>query len=153
MSSTLARTVTIAAPASRVWALVSDLPAMGAYSPENTGGRWLDGATGPAVGAGFRGANQRGRHRWSTRVTVVACVPGEAFAFDVTSAGRPVARWSYALTATEQGCTVTETWLDQRGRVLAAIGRRVTGERDRASFTAASIEQTLAALKAHAEAG
>lgn len=150
---TLARTVTIAAPASRVWALLSDLPQMGAYSPENAGGRWLGGATGPAVGAAFKGANRRGGRRWSTRVRVVACAPGRVFAFDVSSAGRPVARWSYALTTTPSGCTVTETWLDQRGPVLAVLGRLVTGEGDREAFTAASMEQTLAAVKARAEAG
>ena len=153
MTSTLARTVTIAAPADRVWNLLSDLPAMGSYSPENAGGRWLGGATGPAVGAAFKGANSRGGRRWSTRVTVVTCDPGREFAFDVTSAGQPVARWSYALTTTGEGCTVTETWLDRRGALLAVVGKLVTGEKDREGFTAASIEQTLAALKARAEAG
>ena len=151
--STLARTVTITAPAGRVWALLSDLPQMGAYSPENTGGRWLGGATGPAVGVAFKGDNRRGGRRWSTRVTVVACEPGHLFAFDVSSVGQPVARWSYAVAPTAAGCTVTETWLDQRGRLLGALGSLITGERDRAGFTAASMEQTLAALKVRAEAG
>ena len=43
----------IAAPAEKVWALVSDLPRMGEWSPENEGGAWADGATGPAMGATF----------------------------------------------------------------------------------------------------
>ena len=153
MTNTLARTTDIAAPADHVWALISDLPSMGAYSPENTGGRWLGGATGPAVGAAFKGDNRRGGRRWSTRVTVVTCEPGQAFAFDVSSVGQAVARWSYAITTTAAGCTVTETWQDRRGALLSVVGKLVTGERDREGFTEASMEQTLAGLKARAEAG
>ena len=40
----------IAATPEVVWALVSDLPRMGDWSPENDGGEWVKGATGPAVG-------------------------------------------------------------------------------------------------------
>ncbi|HAS09465.1 MAG TPA: SRPBCC family protein, partial [Acidimicrobiaceae bacterium] len=45
----------IAAPPQRVWELISDITRMGEWSPETTGGKWLKGATGPAVGARFRG--------------------------------------------------------------------------------------------------
>ena len=67
----------IAAPAEKVWALVSDLPRMGEWSPENAGGTWAKGATGPALGAVFKGTNKNGFRRWSTTVTVVACEPGQ----------------------------------------------------------------------------
>src|SRR5277367_6047983 len=63
----------IAAPAEKVWALVSDLPRMGEWSPENAGGKWVKGATGPALGSVFQGANKNGFRRWSTTVTVVGC--------------------------------------------------------------------------------
>lgn len=52
----------IGAPAEVVYDLVSDVTRMGDYSPENTGGTWLDGATGPAVGARVTGTNEVARH-------------------------------------------------------------------------------------------
>lgn len=147
----VSRSTTVAAPAERVWELVSDLPAMGAYSPENTGGSWVAGATGPAVGAAFRGRNASGRRSWSTRSTVLRSEPGRAFAFSVKAAGLPVAEWSYDLEATADGCRLTETWTDRRGGLMVRLGRLATGVQDRQAFTAQSIEQTLAKVKAQAE--
>jgi uncharacterized protein YndB with AHSA1/START domain len=149
--TTISRSTTIAAPPEAVWELVSDLPAMGAFSPENTGGSWVGGATGPAVGASFRGHNGAGRRRWSTRSTVVRSEPGRAFAFDVAAAGMPVAQWSYELEPTAHGCRLTETWTDRRGRLMVALGRLTTGVSDRAAFTGQSIEHTLARVKVRAE--
>lgn len=146
----VSRSIDVAAPAAEVWALVSDLPAMGAFSPENTGGRWVSG-DGPAVGAVFVGSNGSGRRRWSTRCTVVRSEPGRAFSFDVSSVGLPVARWSYALEPTGDGCRLTEQWHDRRGRLVTAVGRLVTGVADRRAFTAVSIEATLQAVKDRAE--
>jgi uncharacterized protein YndB with AHSA1/START domain len=148
---TVSRSTLVAAPAQQVWELVSDLPAMGEYSPENTGGRWLRGATGPTLGAVFRGRNRRGLHRWSTRCTVTRCEPGRAFAFAVASAGLPVAEWAYQLEPEPGGCRLTETWTDRRGALVTAVGRLVSGVEDRAAFTAQSIEQTLARVTSRAE--
>lgn len=148
---TISRSTTIAAPPQAVWELVSDLPGMGAFSPENTGGSWVGGATGPAVGAAFRGRNSAGRRRWSTRSTVVRSELGRAFAFDVAVAGLPVAQWTYELEPTAEGCRLTETWTDRRGRLMVTLGRLTTGVADRAGFTAHSIEHTLERLKRRAE--
>lgn len=147
----ISRSVDVAAPADKVWALVSDLPGMGRLSPENTGGTWIKGATGPVVGARFRGSNRSGWHRWSTTVTVVRCEPGSQFAFNVGAVGLKVAEWSYSLAPSGAGCTVTETWTDNRGAIMKAIGQLTTGVGDREAFTATSIERTLAAVKATAE--
>jgi hypothetical protein len=147
----ITRSTDIDAPAERVWSLVSDLPRMGELSPENTGGRWLPPATGPAVGARFRGANRQGWRRWSTAVRVTDCQPGRTFAFDVRSLGMGVAEWSYLITPTNAGCTVTETWRDRRGRAMVVIGLLASGIADRSAYTASSMEQTLAALKQRAE--
>ncbi len=65
------------APPDDVWALVADVTRMGEWSPENKGAEWLDGATGPAVGARFKGRNQRGKSRWSTKCEITASRPGE----------------------------------------------------------------------------
>ena len=55
----------IAAPSEKVWALVTDLPRMGEWSPENAGGEWVQGATGPALGSVFQGKNKNGIRRWT----------------------------------------------------------------------------------------
>lgn len=143
-------TIDVDAPAERVWQLVSDLPGMGALSPENRGGRWVKG-DGPGLGSVFVGRNGAGRRRWSTRSTVVRCEPGRCFAFDVVSGGLPVSHWAYHLEPTTTGCRVTESWEDRRGSVVRVLGRVMTGVGDRTTFTAGSIERTLQNLKAAAE--
>jgi hypothetical protein len=152
-AATVSRSTVIGAPAERVWALVSDLPGMGAFSQENRGGAWAGGATGPATGAVFRGRNGRGPRRWSTRSTVTRCEPGRAFAFAVSYAGLPVADWSYDLEPTPEGCRLTETWVDRRGRAMTSLGLLASGVSDRTAFTERSIEQTLAKVKERAEQG
>ena len=63
----------IEGPPSAVWAVVSDVTRIGELSPETFEGRWIDGATGPEVGARFQGhvkRNGRGPTYWTTcRVT------------------------------------------------------------------------------------
>jgi len=52
--------IVVSAPAEALWALVTDVTRTGEWSPEATGGAWIDGATGPAVGARFKGTNRGG---------------------------------------------------------------------------------------------
>jgi uncharacterized protein YndB with AHSA1/START domain len=132
-----------AAPAEKVWALVTDLPEMGNWSPENAGGKWVKGATGPALGAVFEGANKNGFRRWTTTVTVVACEPNEVFEFAVTSGPLEVAGWRYEFEATDAGCRVTESWVDRRKRWFAILAR-VAGD-----HSAAHAEQEMAATLAN----
>lgn len=146
----ISRSIAVAAPAERVWSLVSDLPRMGQYSPEAVGGSWV-GGTGPAVGAVFRGRNGRGLRRWSTRSEVVRCVPGREFAFEVAAVRMVAAEWAYEVEPAAGGCRLTETWTDRRGPLLTLLGKVVTGVPDRTAFTALSIEQTLERVKERAE--
>lgn len=149
-STAVVRAVDVAAPADRVYALVSDLPGMGAFSPENRGGRWVRG-DGPQPGSVFAGSNGAGRRRWSTRSTVVTAEPGRAFAFEVAGLGQAVARWTYEIEPTGDGCRLTESWRDLRGPALRTFGPLLTGVKDRTAFTASSIEQTLQAVRRRAE--
>jgi hypothetical protein len=54
---------------------------MGEWSPENQGGKWAKGATGPAVGAIFKGRNKNGKKSWGTNVKVNACDAPKKFSF------------------------------------------------------------------------
>jgi uncharacterized protein YndB with AHSA1/START domain len=105
-------TVHMAAPPDRIWALVSDVTKIGRYSPETFEAEWLDGATGPAEGARFRGhvkRNGRGPVYWTT-CTVTSCVPDRKFAFGVGSAEKPLNVWSYELEPSGDGTDVTESF-------------------------------------------
>ena len=59
-------TIHMSAPPEQVWDLVSDVTRIGSYSPETFEAEWIDGATGPAVGAKFRGTNENGKKQWKT---------------------------------------------------------------------------------------
>jgi uncharacterized protein YndB with AHSA1/START domain len=136
----------IAAPPEAVWALVSDITRMGEWSPESTGGTWLKGASGPAVGAKFKGTNEAGGKKWSTTCEITECVPGERFTFEVKGGPFKVATWSYDFAPSAAGTLVTESWTDQRHPILATIFGKVTGVTDRAAHNRTNIEQTLDAL-------
>jgi hypothetical protein len=57
------------------FAVITDLPHMDRLSPENTGGEWIGGASGPQVGAKFKGTNARDRDSWYTIAKVVTYDP------------------------------------------------------------------------------
>jgi Polyketide cyclase / dehydrase and lipid transport len=106
-------TVHMAAPADRVWDLVSDVTRVGEFSPETFEAEWLGGATGPASGARFRGhvrRNGRGPVYW-TVCTVTACVPGREFGFSVGGPrGAILNTWHYQLEPSGDGTDVTESF-------------------------------------------
>ena len=100
-----------------LYELVSDVTRMGRISPECTGGRWLDGATGPRLGARFKGTNRRGWIRWSTHNTVVAAEPGREFAFETAESG---IRWTYRFEPRGSATLVTESREAFKDRPLVA---------------------------------
>ena len=105
-------TVFMAAPPDVVWDIVSDVTRVGEFSPETFEAEWVDGATGPAVGARFRGHVKRngvGPVYW-TPCKVTACEPGKEFGFAVYGGGRPINNWHYALEAVDGGTNVTESF-------------------------------------------
>jgi uncharacterized protein YndB with AHSA1/START domain len=144
--------VRVQAPAEKVWGLVGDLTRMGEWSPECTAVSWVDGATGPAVGARFRGSNRRGARRWSTTGTLTRYEPGRALGWDVSVLGMAVAHWAYRVEPDGEGCTIVESFTDRRGALLThVVGPLGRGVRDAAVHNRAGMERTLAALKAAAE--
>jgi uncharacterized protein YndB with AHSA1/START domain len=105
-------TVHMAAPPERVWELITDVTRIGRYSPETFEAEWLDGVTGPAVGARFRGhvkRNGKGPTYWTT-CTVLASDPGREFAFGVGNREKPVNTWRYRLEPSGDGTDVTESF-------------------------------------------
>ena len=141
----------IGAPPDRIYAIVTDIAQMGRLSPECTGGSWLDGATGPAVGASFKGTNKRGIARWSTINKVVEADPGRAFSFQTVQSGHA---WTYRMEPDGDGTMVTESRAPFRDRpLLAKVFTKVLlgGEDGHTDELRAGMRQTLERLKAIAE--
>src|SRR5687768_11581244 len=141
----------MAASPERIWDLVSDVTKIGRYSPETFEAEWLDGATGPAVGARFRGhvkRNGKGPTYWTT-CTVVASEPGREFAFAVLTGGKPLNVWRYQLEPNGDGTDVTESFQLARTaplRVYWALLGWARGRTNRNGMT-----QTLERVKAEVE--
>lgn len=94
-----------------VFAAVSDITRTGEFSPECVSGRWVGGATGPAVGAKFEGDNElklagMTLKKWTTTSEVTACVPGEVFEF----IAEEYTTWRYQLEAVSGGTKLTESF-------------------------------------------
>jgi hypothetical protein len=146
----LSDSVTIEAPVETVYAMVSDLPRMGEWSPENRGAIWRSKTAGPALGATFIGHNKAGWLRWPTQGRVTAADPGREFAFEIYFGPIPVAVWAYEFSPADDGVTVTETWTDRRPTWLKPM-MDAPFRAPRTELNARGIRKTLANLKRAAE--
>ena len=107
--------VTVAAPAERVWPLVIDIQLPARFSDEFKGAEWLEGETGPRLGARFRGRNEHPAiGAWQSTSRVVACEPGQVFGWDVEAPdgrGRLVALRAPRPTAAAAACASGLAWV------------------------------------------
>jgi hypothetical protein len=123
--------------------MVTDLPRMGEWSPENRGGTWSKGATGPAVGATFKGRNKNGKRSWSTSVKVNACDAPRTFSFGLMALGKNWCDWIYEIEPTTTGSRVIHSWVDHRSSFQVKLGKWVSGVADRATHNRRNMEITL----------
>jgi uncharacterized protein YndB with AHSA1/START domain len=102
--------VVIDAPVEAVWALVSDVTRTGEWSVECRGAEWMDGASGPAKGARFRGRNRRNATRWSRVCEVLEFDAPRRLAWRTlpTRLLPDSTRWEFELTPDGTGTTLTE---------------------------------------------
>ncbi|GAC1441903.1 MAG: hypothetical protein NVSMB55_11000 [Mycobacteriales bacterium] len=134
--------------------MVADVTRMGEWSPETDRATWLEGATGPAVGATFRGHNKRGIFTWSTTCTVTECEPGRVFAFAVGKPANPDNTWRYSFVPHAEGTMATETCefpkpMSTGAKLMTLLTLRV---RDRETDLQRGIDTTLARLSVAARA-
>jgi uncharacterized protein YndB with AHSA1/START domain len=141
-------TIHIDASPENVYAMISDVTRMGEWSPETDRCEWLDGATGPAVGARFKGSNKRGIVRWSTKPTVKVADPGKEFTFEVGSPGKEDTRWSYKMTSRGGGTELTESFESLRYVLFFKI---VSPPKRRKVHLQQGVEKTLQRIKQVAE--
>jgi uncharacterized protein YndB with AHSA1/START domain len=105
-------TVEIAAPAARVYDLITDITRMGEWSPECYLCEWVGGIHEPVVGARFKGHNRMGPIRWTTICKIVTAERGREFAFTVLhdKNDRESTRWRYCFSEGDAGTVLTESF-------------------------------------------
>ncbi|MEU6036355.1 SRPBCC family protein [Actinomadura sp. NPDC047616] len=152
--------VLVDAAAAAVYEAVSDPRRMREWSPELFA-VWVRGRGPAGEGTRFVGFNRIGWRVWFTTCEVTAAVPGEVFAFRVSSFGMPVALWGYRVEGVGENSTrLTEYWhdlrRDQRGAAFVSLlGRVFTGvpaER-RAEVNRRGMRRTLERIRAALSGG
>lgn len=134
--------------------IVADVTRTPELSPEIVACTWLDGASGPAVGARFEAVNKAGRGpAWKNRPVVVTAERGREFAFSRTERFAGTVVWRYRFAPDGHGTLVTESY--EVTEPVSALGWFVIGtlygHRDRRAGLRAGMTQTLQRLRALAE--
>lgn len=143
---TAERSVRIAAPPERVWALVGDVTRMPEWSEELESVELLEG-DGRSAGSRFRGNNRSGDRRWSMTCVIDRYESQEALEFHTENdKGEIRTRWWYRLQAIDGATDVSEGFL----RVAKLSKLRQIAERkllgDRAEYNARNIDASLGRL-------
>jgi hypothetical protein len=148
----------IDAPPAVVWPLVCDIGVPAEFSSEFQGGQWLDGATGPSLGARFLGRNyHEAAGTWETVSTVCEFEPDRLFGWAVGDPDVPAAQWRFALEPAGSG-TVIRQWM-QIGPGESGVSELIRQMPDkehrilrrRLAEHQANMTATLAGIKGRAE--
>ena len=146
--------IVVAAPAQDLYALVADVTRTPELSPDIVSCHWLDGATGPAVGARFEAVNvSRSGKRWKNRPVVTAADPGREFAFVRTEPFAGRVAWRYRFEPADGGTRVVESYEVERpvSRLGWLVIERVFKDGNRREALRSGMRATLDRLKAAAE--
>lgn len=143
-------TVRVDASPEQVYDLVADVTRTPEYSPEILRCTWLDGASGPAVGARFEAVNKAGRGpAWKNRPVVTVAERGREFAFSRTERFAGTVVWRYRLRPDAGGTVVTESY-----DVAAPISRigwfvigTLYGRRDRRADLRVGMQHSLRRIR------
>ena len=103
----------IEAPPETLYALVSDVTRTPEYSPEVVKCTWINGASGPVVGARFKAINHAGRRLfpdWPNKPVVTVADRGRTFAFERSEVGAGTIEWRYSFEPQGSGTLVTESY-------------------------------------------
>jgi hypothetical protein len=150
--------VMVAASPQALWALVTDIQLPARFSSEFRGAQWLDGATGPALGARFRGRNYHPSiGEWETTSTICEYQLERRFGWSVGSLEQPSARWRFILES-QAGQTRLTQWMQMgpaRSGINLAIDAMPEKEsrilRRRLAEHQANMQATIDGIKAIAE--
>lgn len=142
------------APPEEVYALIADVTRMPEFSPAILRCTWLDGATGPAVGARFEAVNTTAAGKtWKNRPVVRVAEPGREFAFARTEPFVGTLAWRYRFEPEDGGTRVVESYDVERpiSRFGWFVMERLFRSGDVRAGLRAGMRTTLAQLRATAE--
>jgi uncharacterized protein YndB with AHSA1/START domain len=142
------------APPEAVYALVADVTRTPEFSPEVLSCTWLDGATGPAVGARFKAQNKvANRPAWHNTPVVTVVDPGREFAFERSEPFGGTVEWRYRFEPDGAGTLVTESY--KVIKPLSIVGWFIIGtlfaRKDRRRDLRTGMTQTLERMRATVE--
>ncbi len=137
---------TIAASPEALYEIVTDVTRIGELSPECKSAEWVGTNSEPVVGARFKGKNELGDSKWTTKPTVTAVEKDALFEFKVPMGFGPT--WRYEFHSVPEGTRVVETvrqakpspWFIRRAQ-------RKAGVDDRAANVTEGMQRTLANLE------
>ena len=146
----------IDAPPRVLYDLVADVTRTPEFSPEVRRCTWLDGATGPAVGARFEVVNKAGRGpAWKNRPVVIVADPGREFAFSRTEKAAGTLVWRYWFEPVGNGTRVTESYevTEPITRMGWFVIDGLYGLKDRRADLHSGMQLTLERLRRTTQAG
>jgi hypothetical protein len=137
-----------------IYQLVADVTRTPEFSPEIVECVWLDGATGPAVGARFKARNKMpNRPTFSNKPVVTVVEPGKTFAFSRTEPFGGTVEWRYDFASDGAGTLVTESYTVTKP--VSRFGWFIIGtlfaRKDRQTDLRRGMTETLERLRAAAE--
>lgn len=144
----------IQAPPEAIYDIVADVTRTPELSPEIVECTWLDGATGPVVGARFKARNKMpNRPTFSNKPVVTTADRGKVFSFARTEPFGGTVEWTYRFESQGANTVVTESYDVTKpvSRVGWFIIGGLFGRKDRQKDLRSGMEQTLARLRSIAE--
>ena len=136
------------------WDLVTDIRRIGEFSPECIGARWIDGSSGPSVGARFEGTNRAfdasddTESIWIRPCTVTRAQAPERFSYTVGDRydGTAASSWDIEIEPTPAGCRITQRF-QHLPRGLSGIRHMCDEDPEHAEFIVKErVEQLTAGM-------
>ncbi len=94
-----------------LYGIIADVTRTPEYTPDIVRVEWLDGATGPAVGARFKAINTAGKGpKWSNKPVITVLDPNREIAWERTEKGGGTLEWRYRFEPEGTGTRVTESY-------------------------------------------
>lgn len=101
----------VEAPPAVVYDILADVTRTPERTPDIVRCEWIDGATGPAVGARFKATNKQGRGpTWNNKPVVTVADPGREFTFTRTEPFAGTIEWNHVLVPEGTGTRVLESY-------------------------------------------
>jgi hypothetical protein len=125
---------------------ISDVTRTPERSPDIARCEWLDGATGPAVGARFKSVNHQGRGpNWSNKPVVTVADPGREFSFTRSEPFGGTLLWRHQFVPEGTGTRMIESY--EVTKPISIVGWFIIdtlyGLKDRQAGLRASMVSTL----------